>query len=122
MPIDKSLQENEIVTVLHASDAKAVVFSEALPRHRSSPLAQRGARACKVLHRHGPRQRRDGKVHSMPEMIAAETAAIGSGPVPAGRPGRRRGHRLHLGRHGSGQGRDAVAAQHRREPAWACCR
>src|SRR5512135_143926 len=30
IPIDKSLKENEIVTILHASDAKAIVYSEGM--------------------------------------------------------------------------------------------
>jgi len=30
VPIDKSLKENEIVTILHASDAKAIVYSEGM--------------------------------------------------------------------------------------------
>ena len=114
VPIDKSLQENEILTVLHASDAKAVMFSEALPRLVLT-LAN-AVRGLKVLHRHGPPDaRRQGPLDDRDDRRRA--APIGTRPVPDDRPGRDGGHRLHLGRHGPGQGRDALAAQPRRQPA-----
>ena len=79
VPIDKSLQENEVLTVLHASDAKAVIFSE---HYRDSVLTLASAvKRPQGLHRHGPPHgRRQGPLDA--EMIAAETAPIGSDPFP----------------------------------------
>jgi long-chain acyl-CoA synthetase len=42
VPVDKSLRENEVFTILHASDAKAVVFSEALRDITASKESKKG--------------------------------------------------------------------------------
>jgi long-chain acyl-CoA synthetase len=69
VPIDKSLPENEVVTILHASDAKAVVFSEST---RDTVLGLAHA-AREVRHLVDmDLAERDGRVHSMTAMIAAE--------------------------------------------------
>ena len=82
VPIDKSLQENEIITILHASDAKAVVFSEAT-RDTVLTLAH-AARDVRYLVDMDLAER-EGKVHSMTEMIDGEPAA-GRGAFPATDP------------------------------------
>jgi long-chain acyl-CoA synthetase len=79
VPIDKSLQENEIVTVLHASDAKGVVYSEAF---RDTILSHANSvRGLKVLV-DMDLPARDGRALSMPEMIAAERDPLGADPFP----------------------------------------
>ncbi|OYW04773.1 MAG: AMP-dependent synthetase [Acidobacteria bacterium 37-71-11] len=78
VPIDKSLKENEIVTILHASDAKAVVFSEGL-RDTVLTLAP-SVKGLKVLVDMDLPER-GHRVHSMAQMIAAEPAAPGD-PFP----------------------------------------
>jgi long-chain acyl-CoA synthetase len=72
VPIDKSLQENEIVTILHASDAKAVIFSETT-RDTVLTLAH-AARDVRFLVDMDLRER-EGKIHSMAAMIDAEAPA-----------------------------------------------
>ncbi len=79
VPIDKSLQENEVLTVLHASDAKAVIFSE---HYRDSVLTLAGAVKGLKVFIDMDLPTADGRVHSMTEMIAAETAPVGSDPFP----------------------------------------
>lgn len=83
VPIDKSLKENEVLTILHASDAKGVVFSES---HRDTILtlahAVKGLRAFVDM----DLPARDGKVHSMTELIAAERVEKGRDPFPAINP------------------------------------
>jgi len=79
VPIDKSLQENEVLTVLHASDAKAVIFSE---HYRDSILTLASAVKGLKIFVDMDLKTADGKVHSMREMIAAETAPIGDDPFP----------------------------------------
>jgi long-chain acyl-CoA synthetase len=69
VPIDKSLQENEIVTILHASDARAVIFSEAT-RDTVLGLAP-AARDVRFLVDMDLPQR-EGRVHSMTALIEAE--------------------------------------------------
>ncbi len=79
VPIDKSLQENEIVTVLHASDAKAVVYSEAF---RDTILSHANSvRGLKVLV-DMDLSARDGRALAMPEMVAAERDPLGADPFP----------------------------------------
>ena len=79
VPIDKSLQENEIVTVLHASDAKAVVYSEAF---RDTILSHANSvRGLKVLV-DMDLPARDGRALAMPEMVAAERDPLGADPFP----------------------------------------
>jgi long-chain acyl-CoA synthetase len=82
VPIDKSLQENEIVTILHASDAKAVVYSEAT-RDTVLTLAH-AARDVRYLVDMDLAER-EGRVHSMTAMIDGEPAA-GRGAFPATDP------------------------------------
>lgn len=74
VPIDKSLNENEIVTILHASDAKAAVFSEHF-RDLVATLSatMKGLRVLVDMDLPG----RDGRLGSMIEMIATEP----EGPV-----------------------------------------
>ncbi len=82
VPIDKSLQENEIVTILHASDAKAVVFSEAT---RDTVLAlAHAARDVRYLVDMDLAER-EGKVQSMTALIDAEPAT-GNDAFPATDP------------------------------------
>jgi long-chain acyl-CoA synthetase len=80
VPIDKSLKENEILTILHASDAKGVVYSES---HRDTILtlahAVKGLKAFVDMDLHA----RDGKVHSMTELIAGERVEEEKDPFPA---------------------------------------
>jgi long-chain acyl-CoA synthetase len=80
VPIDKSLKENEILTILHASDANGVVFSES---HRDTILTL--AHAVKALKTFVDMDltARDGKVHSMTELIAGEQIEGGKDPFPA---------------------------------------
>ncbi|MGE5235843.1 MAG: AMP-dependent synthetase/ligase [Acidobacteriota bacterium] len=79
VPVDKSLQENEIITVLHASDARAVVFSEQL---RDTVLtlapAVKGVRFLIDMDARG----RDGRALSMTELIGAESADPTADPFP----------------------------------------
>ena len=74
VPIDKSLTNNEIITILHASDAKAVVFSES---YRDTILTL--AHAAKGLKYFVDMDlsARDGHLHSMSEMSAGEDAKGG---------------------------------------------
>ncbi len=79
VPIDKSLKENEIVTILHASDAKAVVFSEGL-RDTVLTLAP-SVRGLKVFVDMDLAERQ-GRVHSMAQMIAGEGVVAEGDPFP----------------------------------------
>ena len=67
IPIDKSLKENEIVTILHASDAKAVVFSEGM-RDTVLTIAPT-VKGLKVFVDMDLAERA-GRVHSMEQLIA----------------------------------------------------
>jgi len=80
VPVDKSLPDNEVVTILHASDARAVVFSES---YRDTVITL--SAAVKGLRHFVDMDlpARDGRLHSMVEMIAAEPAGEG---FPAGDP------------------------------------
>jgi len=80
VPIDKSLRENEILTILHASDAKGVVFSES---HRDAILTLAHAVKGLKIFVDMDLPARDGKVHSMTELIAAERIEEGEDPFPA---------------------------------------
>ena len=82
VPVDKSLQENEIITILHASGAKAVVYSETT-RDTVLTLAH-SARDLRVLVDMDLTER-EGRAHSMVEMIAAEPE-LGRGGFPATDP------------------------------------
>ena len=84
VPIDKSLKENEIVTILHASDAKAVVFSETF-RDTIMSLAPsvRSLRTFVDMDLGA----REGRVHSMTEMLRGEPVEVGSDPFPPVDPG-----------------------------------
>lgn len=80
VPIDKSLQENEIITVLHGGESKAVVFSE---RFRDSILTLApSVRTLKVFV-DMDLDKADGRVHSMSELIAAEPVPALDEPLPA---------------------------------------
>ena len=79
VPIDKSLRENEIVTILHASDAKAVVFSEGL-RDTVLTLAP-SVKGLKVFVDMDLPERQ-GRIHSMAEMIAGEAGDGPDDPFP----------------------------------------
>ena len=83
IPIDKSLKQNEIVTILHASDAKAIVYSEGM-RDAVLTLAPsvKGLRVFVDM----DLPERDGRAHSMRELIAAELDGGASG-FPAVDPG-----------------------------------
>ena len=83
VPIDRSLKENEIVTILHASDAKAVVFSEGL-RETILTLshAVKGLKAFVDM----DLLERDGKVHSMMQLIKSEGAEPSRVAFPAVNP------------------------------------
>ena len=80
IPIDKSLKENEIVTILHASDAKAVVFSEGM-RDTVLTVAPtvKGLRIFVDM----DLAEREGRVHSMRQLIAAETGEARGDAFPA---------------------------------------
>jgi long-chain acyl-CoA synthetase len=69
VPIDKSLKENEILTILHAADAKGVIFSES---HRDTILTLAHAVKDLKVFIDMDLPARDGRVHSMAELIAAE--------------------------------------------------
>ncbi len=79
VPIDKSLKENEIVTILHASDAKAVVFSEGL---RDTVLTLASAVKGLKVFVDMDLGAREGRVHSMAQMIAGEPPAAAGDPFP----------------------------------------
>jgi long-chain acyl-CoA synthetase len=82
VPIDKSLQENEIVTILHASEARAVIFSETT---RDTVLAlSHAARDLRFLIDMDLPER-EGRIHSMTALMAAEPAA-GSEAFPGTDP------------------------------------
>jgi long-chain acyl-CoA synthetase len=83
VPIDKSLKENEIVTILHASDARALVFSEGL-RNTILTLSH-AVKALKVLIDMDIPER-DGKVHSMMQLIRAESPDLSRDPFPVVNP------------------------------------
>jgi long-chain acyl-CoA synthetase len=69
VPIDKNLKENEIITILHASDAKAAVFSEG---YRQMFLGfKRSVKGLQVLVDMDLEAREDG-LYSMTEMIVKE--------------------------------------------------
>lgn len=79
VPIDKSLKENEIVTILHASDANVVVFSEAL-RDTVLTLAPSVKSVKHLIDMDLPA--REGRVYSMAEMIRAERLLGVAEPFP----------------------------------------
>ncbi|MDD5564040.1 MAG: AMP-binding protein [Thermoanaerobaculaceae bacterium] len=79
VPIDKSLKENEIVTILHASDAKAVVFSEGL---RDTVLTLASAVKGLKVFVDMDLGAREGRVHSMAQMIAGEPPPAAGDPFP----------------------------------------
>jgi long-chain acyl-CoA synthetase len=83
VPIDKSLRENEILTILHASDANGVVFSES---HRDTILTLAHAVKALKIFVDMDLPARDGKVHSMTELIAGEQIEEGKDPFPAVNP------------------------------------
>ena len=85
VPIDKSLQENEILTVLHASDAAGVVFSESF----RDTIVTLG-RSLKGLRVFVDMDVADGdkRILSMPAMLAAEPASGGIAQLPADDPDR----------------------------------
>lgn len=78
VPIDKSLKENEVFTIIHASDAKAVVFSEHF-RDMVVSFAH-SAKSLKVLV-DMDLEVRDGRLLAMRELIEAEKDE--AGPWPA---------------------------------------
>jgi long-chain acyl-CoA synthetase len=83
VPIDKSLKENEILTILHASDTKGVVFSES---HRDTILTLAHAVKDLKVFIDMDLATKDGRVHSMKELIAAERVEEGKDPFPAVNP------------------------------------
>ncbi len=83
VPIDKSLKENEVVTILHASDAKAIVFSESM-RETILTLAH-AVKGLKVFIDMDLSER-DGRAHPMMQLIAAETGAVPGASFPVVNP------------------------------------
>jgi long-chain acyl-CoA synthetase len=83
VPIDKSLRENEILTILHASDAKGVVFSES---HRDTILTLAHAVKDLKVFIDMDLPARDGRVHSMTELIAGEQVEEAKDPFPVVNP------------------------------------
>ncbi len=83
VPIDKSLKENEILTILHASDAKGVIFSES---HRDTILTLAHAVKDLKVFIDMDLATKDGRLHSMTELIAAERVEEGKDPFPAVNP------------------------------------
>jgi len=83
VPIDKSLKENEVLTILHASDAKGVVFSES---HRDTILTLAHAVKDLKVFIDMDLATKDGRVHSMTELIAAERVEEGKDSFPAVNP------------------------------------
>jgi long-chain acyl-CoA synthetase len=83
VPIDKSLKENEVLTILHASDAKGVIFSES---HRDTILTLAHAVKDLKVFIDMDLATKDGKVHAMTELIAAERLEEGKDPFPAVNP------------------------------------
>jgi len=84
IPIDKSLKENEIVTILHASDAKGIVYSEGM-RDAVLTLAPsvKGLRTFVDM----DLAERDGRAFSMTQLIDSETLDGRGDPFPALDPG-----------------------------------
>jgi long-chain acyl-CoA synthetase len=75
VPIDARLKENEIVTIVHASDAEAAVFSES---HRDLFLRLRRSRSeLRVLVDMDLREARDG-IEAMPLLVGQELARLDS--------------------------------------------
>jgi len=84
IPIDRSLKENEIVTILHASDAKAIVFSEGM-RDAVLTLAP-SVKGLKVFVDMDLAER-EGRIHSMTQLIDSEPPDGRGDPFPAVDPG-----------------------------------
>jgi long-chain acyl-CoA synthetase len=84
VPIDKSLPNNEILTILHASDAKAVVFSESY-RGTIETLAHAVKGLKFLVDMDLPARERH--LHSMTEMIAGEDAPGTLASLPKLDPG-----------------------------------
>ncbi len=79
VPIDRSLKANEVVTILHASDAKAIVFSEGM-RDAVLTLAPsvKGLRTFVDM----DLAEREGRVFSMTQLIDAEPLDGRGEPFP----------------------------------------
>ncbi|MFZ1730304.1 MAG: AMP-binding protein [Bacteroidota bacterium] len=80
VPIDKNLQENEILTILHASTAKAAVFSENF-RDMFEGFLLTVQTLTFLVDMDLPTHR--GNLHSMREMIEAEAVSSEANPFPA---------------------------------------
>lgn len=79
VPIDRNLQENEILTILHASNARAAVFSESFRESFTGFLHE--VRDLELLVDMDLPARRD-VVHSMKELIEGEAVAANGSEFP----------------------------------------
>jgi len=79
VPIDRNLQDNEIRTILHASNARAAVFSESFRDMFTGFLHE--VRDLELLVDMDLAARRDG-VHAMKEMIDGEDVAANGSDLP----------------------------------------
>ncbi len=84
VPVDKSLPDNEVVTILHVSDAKAVVFSES---YRDTVLTLAPAVKGLKVFVDMDLAARDGKLQAMTELLASEQGPAGIGDLPRHVPG-----------------------------------
>lgn len=84
VPIDRNLDENEVVSILHASDARGVVFSESHRQTVAGAMAAvRGLRVAVDM----DAMEADGRVLSMVHMMARERVPELGDPFPAVQPG-----------------------------------
>jgi len=79
VPIDKNLKENEIITILHASDAKAAIFSEGY--RDMFPGFKHSVKGLQVLVDMDLETRENGLL-SMTEMIVKEQMGNRTGSFP----------------------------------------
>ncbi len=78
VPIDKSLKENEVFTIVHASDARAIVFSEHF-RDTVVSFAHSAKNLKHLVDMDLPSK--DGRILAMKEMIDAEKDETGEWPA-----------------------------------------
>lgn len=80
VPIDRNLDENEVISILHAADARGMVFSE--PCRATAAAAGRAVRCIKVLvDMDAPAA--EGRVLSMAQIMAREKHPDAGDPFPA---------------------------------------
>ena len=80
VPIDRNLKENEILTILHASDARAAVFSESF-REMFDEFSRSMRQLEFLVDMDLPAQR--DSIHAMRELIEAQPLPAAGDPFPA---------------------------------------